>query len=299
MMALSSNLEDFSLADLFQLMDQGRKSGRLSLFSSSSERCSESERCYHIWFKRGRVVAAAAGLDGTSLITNITRKGWLSQRVVERLDSLAPVGTPLGLTLKTQGALQREQLSVLFKEQMQQLWGWFGARTGRFDLDGKAPLPTTEMTGLSLPVIDVALAGLRYLKNWQALAGVLPAPQSGIQSLISGKPQLTLSALEWQIWEFANGTVDLEAIATQINQSTPHVQQAAFRLMLTGLVKEVSLGTDPASSSPISTSRPRARMSLRGAVTPSPVAIRQQQEALDKASDSLLQNLLVFLRSRA
>lgn len=291
-MTLASSLADFSLAELFRMIDQGRKSGRLTLLIAGEAPASQAPVCRYIWFRQGRVIAAADRLDGQGLVTQITTRGWLSQRVIERLGNLATVETPLGLTLKTQGALQAEQLNLLFSAQMQQIWGFFGVQTGRFDLDGKAALPSSEMTGLSLPAMEVALAGLRALKDWTTLADVLPEANSAVQSLISSKPQFRLNSVESQIWGLANGAVSLNAIAKQLNQPVAKVQQAAFRLMLAGLVEELPLIMSGSNiKEPPLTLDPIEQFSEEPKKT--------ETAERSKVSNSFLQNLVGFLRSKA
>ena len=291
-MTLASSLADFSLAELFRMIDQGRKSGRLTLLITGDAPTSQAPTCRYIWFRQGRVIAAADRLDGQGLISQITTRGWLSQRVIERLGNLAGGDTPLGMTLKTQGALQAEQLNLLFSAQMQQIWGLFGIQTGRFDLDGKASLPSTEMTGLSLPAMEVALAGLRALKDWASLTEALPDGNSAMQSTIPGKPQFRLSSLESQLWDVANGSVSLSAIAKQLNQPIAKIQQAAFRLMLAGLVEELPL------------------ISSNSSVKEPPIVLEPIEEFPEeskkagtaeksKVSNSFLQNLVGFLRSKS
>jgi hypothetical protein len=295
MMTLSSSLEGFSLAELFRMVDQGRKTGRLTLYTAASSQASE-KKPYYVWFRQGRVVAASDQLDGQGLTTKIVEKGLLSHRVVERLKGLSNVETPLGLALKMHGALQAEQLNLLFMAQMQKIWTLFEFGIGQFDLDGKAPLPVTEMTGLSTPAIEVALAGLRALKNWQALSDALPEAESAIQNILPGKPQTRLNALEWQVWEFAKGTVSLRDTAKQLNQPTAKVQQAAFRLMLLGLVEEVPLVTSKFALTAVNSDLD---------LLDSSASLYQPQqaekiEAFEKStvSNSLLQNLVGFLRSK-
>ncbi|MBD2155634.1 DUF4388 domain-containing protein [Leptolyngbya sp. FACHB-16] len=62
-MTLTSSLEDFSLAELFRMIDQGRKSGRLTLRVSANPHESDVKN-YHVWFRQGRVVAVSDRLDG-------------------------------------------------------------------------------------------------------------------------------------------------------------------------------------------------------------------------------------------
>ncbi|MBD1862595.1 MULTISPECIES: DUF4388 domain-containing protein [Trichocoleus] len=291
-MTLASSLTDFSLAELFRMIDQGRKSGRLTLLIAGDAPTSQAPVCRYIWFRQGRVIAAADRLDGQGLISQITTRGWLSQRVIERLGNLAGGETPLGLTLKTQGALQAEQLNLLFSAQMQQIWSLFGIQTGRFDLDGKATLPSTEMTGLSLPAMEVALAGLRAMKDWTTLTDVLPEANSAIQSIIPGKPQFRLNPVESQIWEFASGSVSLNAIAKQLNQPVAKVQQAAFRLMLAGLVEELPLIT--------SGSNVKGPPIVLDPIEQFPEEPKKTETAeKSKVSNSFLQNLVGFLRSKS
>jgi len=99
---------------------------------------------------------------------------------------------------------------------------------------------------------------------------------------------LSLHALEWQVWEFANGSVALSAIASQINQPIALVQQAAFRLMLACLVEEVPLmaSTPELSDYPVDLNLVNSLESRQ-----SPV-----METI-KISTLFLQNLVGFLRS--
>lgn len=300
-MALTSSLEDFSLAELFRMIEQGRKSGRLTLMTSAASQIAEAKNSFYIWFRHGRVVAAGDRLDAQGLISKITERGWLSQRVIEKLNSYASAETPLGMTLKTQGALQPEQLNLLFSVQMQQIWGFFGINTGQFLLDGKAPLPAAEMTGLSLPALEVALAGLRVLKDWQSLSNALPETGSAVQSIATGKPQIRLSALESQVWEFAQGKVALEAIAKQVNQPVAKVQQAAFRLILAGLVEEVPLFTSSFSTKDLPANLGMIDAPLVAPPKSQPAVVPKKPENSEKpkVSHSFLQNLVGFLRSKA
>ncbi|MEC4887964.1 MAG: DUF4388 domain-containing protein [Scytonema sp. PMC 1070.18] len=292
-MSLSSSFTDFSLAELFQLIDLGRKSGCLTVCTLPDLHSPGSKSQYfYMWFRQGRVVAAATRLNGQGLIDKVANRGWANLRVLENACIEASDSSPLGLLLKTQGILSAENLNLLFANQLQQVRELFEIQKGVFKLDSKAVLPLTEMTGLSLKAIDVALMALRTLKNWQVLADALPDASSAIQSISQSKTQNHLHSFEWQIWEFANGSVSLSAIASQLNKPTALVQQAAFRLMLAGLVEEVPLATSVPDLSEyamdwnsINPSRPGRSKS-------------KDSESL-KISTSFLQNLVGFLKSKA
>jgi hypothetical protein len=290
-MSISSSFTDFSLAELFQLIDQGRKSGCLSVCTLPDLHAAGSKSLhYYIWFRGGRIVAAANRLNSQELVSKIIKRKWCNPKS-ENI-SISATGRPLGLELKTEGLLSAEQLNLLFASQLQQVRQLFEIQTGVFKLDTKATLPWTEMTGLSLRATEVALMALRALKNWELLADVLPDVSSSVKSITQNKPQFRLNPFEWQVWEFANGTVDLSAIAFQLNQPTLIVQQAAFRLMLAGLVEEVSLHqcTPELNNYPMDETQGNA-FNCEPKKAP--------EANMLKVSAAYFQNLVGFLRSKA
>ena len=292
-MSLSSSFTDFSLAELFLLIEQGRKSGCLSVCTLPDLHITGSKsQHYYIWFRQGRVVAAANRLNGHGLITKIAQRGWGNKEEIEKLFDGASAVTPLGLHLKTQGLLGAEQLNLLFASQLQQVRELFEIQKGVFKLETKAVVPVREMTGLSLRATEVALMALRILKNWEVLADALPDSGSAIKSITKTKPEQRLNPFEWQVWEFASGRISLFAIASRLNQPTALVQQAAFRLMLAGLVEEVpqaifgvEIAEYPLDENLVSCSTSRTKIS--------------QEAGTMKVSSSFLQNLVGYLRTNS
>ncbi len=292
-MSLSSSFTDFSLAELFQLIDQGRKSGCLTVCTLPDLHAPSSKSYYfYMWFKQGRIVAAAHQLNGQGLIYKIVQRGLAKQQVIDNLLTQTTAAIPIGLHLKTQGLLSAEQLNLLFGSQLQQIRELFEIQKGVFKLDSKAALPWQEMTGISIKATEVALMALRALKNWKVLADVLPDARSAIQSTVSNKPQIHLNAFEWQLWEFANGSVDLATIASLLNQATISVQQAAFRLMLAGLVAEI-----PLIKSTLKLNDGKINCSVENHISMG--ATKSQELETRKVSTEFLQNLVGFLRSKA
>jgi hypothetical protein len=282
-MAITGYLAEFSLAEIFQFLEQGSKTGLLTI-CALSEAQTDNRRNHYIWFNQGRIVAAANALTQQGLTAMISQRGWLGDRAATRLAQSCPIDTPMGLCLKTQGLLNVEQLKMLFYNQvMRQVCALFMLKDGWFQFDNKAPLCPSEMTGLSAPATEVTLAGLRALKDWSALADKLPEPTSALVSVIEGKPQLKINATEWQVWEFTNGTVSLNTIAKQLQMSVDTVQQIAFRLIVSGLVEEVPL----ILSAPQTTTEPQVPEIPSSSVETTAV------------SQSFLQSLVGFLKGKA
>lgn len=289
-MALSSSFADFSLAELFQLIDRGKKSGCLTVCTLPNIKVlgSKSEY-YYIWFRQGQLVAVANKLNHHGLLEKMNKRGLINEKIIKNILQNSPNSStkllPLGLQLKTQGVLSSEDLNLLFASQLQQVRKLFETQQGVFQFDAKAELPLNEMTGLSIRAIEVALMVLRVLKNWSALADALPDRNSAIETIAPANSQLHLHPLEWQVWEFANGSATLTAIASQLNQTIAIIQQTAFRLMLAGLVEEVPF-VPPSSE-------------LQDRSISASLAARKSQNSRSLTiSSAFLQNLVGFLRSK-
>lgn len=288
-MTFSGYLKDFSLPEIFQFLEQGQKKGLLSIRALPAAQ-NQEVKVHYIWLLQGRIVAAADRLDGKGLISMIMQRRWVSEQVSSKISLICPDNTPMGLCLKSQGLLQAEQLTLLFRTQvLGQVSALFQLRDGQYEFDPKASLPLTEITGLSMPATEVTLMGLRALRDWTALAEKLPEPTSGLSSTIAGKPQLRLDSLEWQVWEFVNGTVSLREIAKQLGLSVEKVQQIAFRLILINLAEEVpmiaaALTCAVVESTPVADSLPE---------------LAAGSSSQTSVSHSFLQNLVGFLRAKA
>lgn len=286
-MAITSCLSEFSLPELFQFLDQGSKTGLLTLRFQLDPH--QEPRIRHALIHQGRIVAVTKRLDQQCLLAMICQRGWISPDVIREQVNRCPANIPIGLYLKTQGFLQPEQLRLLFHAQvLQPVCGLFRLKDARFKFDSKATLPTTEMTGLSLSATEATLMGLRVLRDWRSLADKLPEPTSALSRVVIGKRHLRLDSLEGRLWQLANGSVPLNAIASQLKQPIEIIQQTAFRLISVGLVAEVPM---------IAPSRSRGATDemLEPAGVPGDGNKENNGQVL---SNSFMQNLLGFLRSK-
>lgn len=242
-MSLRGSLKDFSLPELFRLIDLGHKSGKLIVQTSSEPTTSKDiVDCHYIWFRQGQIVAVMNRLDQQDLMTLIENKGWLSRRVTERLRKACPQETPFGSYLRSREILTTEQVSILFREQIDRIRNLFELPPSSFEMDWQALLPWHEMTGLGVKPLKVALITMRTMQNWHNLVDLLPKATSALQPL-KEQPDIQLEPLEWHLWEFADGVTPLAALVLQLNQSLVQIQRAAFRLIVAGLVEEIPVAT--------------------------------------------------------
>jgi hypothetical protein len=289
-MAIKGTLSEFSLSELFRLLEQTHKTGLLTLrtvcednLGAVCDNFHNQVRNFYIWFSYGRIVAASNRLDHKGLITLIHQRGWLSDRIKMKLRSAFQSQQPFGMSLKCQDLLTAEQLKQLFYTQvMRQVCTLFQFQDGWFNFEPTEEQPFPEMTGLSAQPTDVTLNGLRVLRNWSALASKLPAPTSSIISVVAGKPQLKLNQLEWRIWEYASGNDSLQSIADSLGLSLEKTQHVAFRLSVVGLIEEVPSLVAVSSDEPKGTA-PEDDFHL---------------SSEDDLSQSFLQNLTSFLKGK-
>ena len=275
-MSVNGYLSDFSLPEVFQLLQDGKKTGLLSIQGLAST-TQKQPKYYFIWLHRGRIVTIANRLDSRGLAALMIRRRYLSSIMTERLIRRCPLDEPLGRFLRTQGVLTTKQLQILFASQViRQICDLFQVPDRYFEFDPDAPLPKVEMTGLSVVATEAILPGLRILKDWEPLKPQLPHPQSSLVSLIRGQPNVRINQAEWGVWRLVDENITLSQIATQLGVSIEEVQRIAFRLIYVGLAEEVprmlSDSTDDVSD-----------------------ALFQGEEA-EQLSPSFFRNLIGFLR---
>ncbi len=244
-MAITGQLAEFSLPELFQFLEQGKKTGRLAIETSMDPSADASAKQFsakqfYVWFRQGRIVAASSRADGHGLLLLMHRQGWLKGISSQEAKQFQALVVPIGVYLKIRNVLSPEQLKLLFYHQvMRQVCALFELREGRFEFESKADMPMQEMTGQMMQPTEVTLGALRVLKDWRALAEKLPEAEASLESVLEGQPQLRLNRAEWQIWEFANGTISLRNIAEQLRMPLEEVRQVAFRLIVVGLAEEI------------------------------------------------------------
>jgi hypothetical protein len=149
-MSITGSFTDFSLAEILQFIDKGQKTGLLTVHAENVSQ--SASPVYYIWVYQGHIVAVANRLDKQGLVKLIEQSQVVSNRVLDKLVHwCCPGDKPLGKYLKSQGVLRASQLKQLFNIQvLQQVRALLQFKEGSFKFDPNAPLPTQEMTGLSL-----------------------------------------------------------------------------------------------------------------------------------------------------
>jgi hypothetical protein len=252
-MLLYGYLSEYSLAEIFNLIQEGNKTGILSIEPAADstepapniESATLERSCYYVSFKGGRVMSIFYGLEyeNQDLLTMIAERQWISiAQLPEYQQQLNGISIPWGLHLKFLDVISAERLRLLFDLQViANIAKIFEIVTGKFRFDPNAHLNYPEMTGLSLAASEAVLLGLRELKNWSVLTAKLPEPEAGLQRVSAQLSGAILSDKERLVWQLAQGNLSIREISTQLNLDIETVRQIGFRLSAIGLMSEVTL----------------------------------------------------------
>jgi Domain of unknown function (DUF4388) len=285
-MSLAGYLSEYSLAEIFHFVQEGNKTGLLSIEPDRGLSRSLSD-AYYVGFQGGRImsVTSGSGLEQKSLLKMMEQRRWLSADQVATIESqISHLPQPLGTYLKSRNAINAEQLTLLFNSQViATACKLFEIHHGRFKFDPQARLNYAEMTGMSLTAQEVALLGLRILKDWSGLVAKLPDPALGLQRF-STEPKLRLDSQELLVWKLAIGEISIAKIAEKLGLEVARVQQIGFRLNTIGLVQEVS----------VELPQPPVNRSIEA---PKPVCVGGGNANV-AVSASFLSNLMGFLKKK-
>jgi Domain of unknown function (DUF4388) len=293
-MALTGYLADYSLAEILQFIQQGSKTGLLSISTEPNLTENIAGINEYTWFQNGRVVAHAKDLSSFGLISMLEKRNWVGTEASANLRVQSKTLTaPLGLHLKSINLVDVEQLRILFHAQvLQSICALFKLPNAKFHFDDRASVSQVkaEMTGMSVTAVEVSLLGMRSLKNWTYLERKLPAPEFGLQRLQEALPEYKLDTQETQMFTTSDGKRSISELATEIGISVRKAQEIAFRLTAISLLKEIALDSPSLEQSLRKSPVLANTISASNAIAAS--------SAKPKVSNSFLNNLVGFLKKQ-
>ncbi len=286
-MSLAGYLSEYSLAEILHFVQEGNKTGLLSIEPDRGSIRSLSD-IYYIACQNGRVMSVVAGHSpqDRGLLRMIEQRRLLpSAKVTGLTILLGNLQQPLGTHLKSLNLVTAEQLTLLYNSQViATTCKLFEVHHGRFAFNPQAKLAYSEMTGLSWNTNELALLGMRMLKDWSGLEAKLPALDSALQRLSTELRGIRLDTQELQVWKLATCELPISKIAVQIGLDSQKVRQIGFRLSSIGLVQEVS--AEP--------SQPPRNEAME---VPTPVRVGGGNPQVP-VSASFLSNLMGFLKKK-
>lgn len=172
--ALNGNLRDFGIAEVFQLIGQQRKTGRLVV--------GEAEDSIFLAFDEGCVVrggSATVESDSVTLGHQLVRSGFLTRDQLADLRSESERSArPLSDLLLARGLVDKETLEdVQHLLTRETVFDVIRRQDGNFNFTAEAIAHETPPDKL-LGAEQILMDGLRMLDEWQTFADVVPSEES-------------------------------------------------------------------------------------------------------------------------
>ena len=259
-MSLSGQLIDYSLPELFNTIEQGSKTGMLTIRVFNEETNAFTKM--HLSFKDGFLIALSDDLIGRDLVDLINANRLLDETLINSLiqmDEEFKLNVPLGVYLQSKNQLNETQVQKLFDAQViEKVIRFYELPDAWFTFNPKLRPTMLEQTGLRIRATKLNLIGLRVLKNWDHLLDKLPEkdfallkiPQIGLETPLSVNSLWSdddsdfsdiLNPLENKIVQRSDGKTALSTMATELRLPLTEIQKVAFQLIFAGMVDELPM----------------------------------------------------------
>jgi len=279
-MALKGSLRDFSLPDLFKLLNLSKKSGTLMLTLGDSRG--------YVCFREGEVFFATENWNRRPLGEKMVEAGIVTwDQVHEALDlqTNEDASVRLGQLLIRLGFITESQLQIFVEEQIQEavfeLLRWDQADFEFMTLD----LFPAEDIGLAIGTEELILEGSRRLDEWSRIVEKIPSTEV-VFKMTPLKSQaassINLTADQWVVLTFVDGRRTVRDIAEATGFSSVKSCRVLYELLAEGLLERVqSLHTPGSPPAPV----PEPLTKEEGRELAAAAKIAEMEEMLKEAAE--------------
>ncbi len=275
---LSGNLQDFGLADVFQLIGQQRKTGVLELSSRKLR--------VQLVFDRGAVVSAApvggrAG-DADPLVEMLVRCGLLTREQASTAETACKASAqPVARVVVERGWLGEQEVArveeVLTRDIIFEVLRW---TKGSFDFRAQVVEHARDPATL-LGAEQILMDGLRMLDEWRELASRVPTEQTvfsrfgRFESYAGGATQETPARLEAtrRLFALIDGRLSVRRVIDLALVGSFEGMRMLTALHESGVIKPVQSEERRFGSSRRSEGAPRGHALRRAAAAVAPLAL--------------------------
>lgn len=245
-MALRGNLRDFTITQLFNLVNLARKTGTLVI-----EGPSETAR---LSFREGKLAYACIGQEDSSLPAILLRSKKISGGQFRVLKERAARMTDkeLGLVLINAGYLTQtdiiDSLQQYCIDVSRRLFTWV---EGFFRFEANMPVPEDKIP-VRIDLENLIIEGSRQLREWEHLQEEIPSLEMALK--FTDRPgtnlrNINLSVEEWRVVSYVNPKNSMRQIAAATKLNDLEIRRVVFSLLQAGLVEIVRPSTMPPAPS--------------------------------------------------
>ncbi|MDI6844367.1 MAG: DUF4388 domain-containing protein [Anaerosomatales bacterium] len=238
-MALRGNLRDFSLPDVFQLVQLSKKTGVLRIKRSDAEGS--------IWFRDGEVFFAQSDWNREPLGQRLVNAGRITPSALAKaieIRSQEPAGgRRLGQILVDEGYITQPVLEAFVQEQIQDtifdLMRW---DEGEFNFE-ILPEVVDEDIGLSVSVENIVMEGSRRIEEWNRIKKKVPSMDMVFKMATApgeGTFEISLKPTEWNLLLLTDGTRSVAELARDLGKTDFEVARVIYGLFSAGLLEVAS-----------------------------------------------------------
>jgi len=237
-MALKGSLKDFSIPDLFQLLNFGKKNGTLNLTRGQARG--------YICFRNGEVFFATTNWKRQSLGLKLLNAGIVTKAQVDEaleLQKTTARGQRVGQLLMRLEYITKDQLEVFVEEQIQdavfEMLRW---TDGDFDFQPGVVFPEEDI-GLSISTEELIMEGSRRLDEWNRIEKKIPNltvifKMTSMQGREAA--QISLTPEEWMVLTYIDGEKTVRQIVEFTGMSTLHTCKILYGLIGSGLLENIT-----------------------------------------------------------
>lgn len=242
-MALKGNLRDFSIHQLFNLINLAHKTGLLAVRPAPVVNAANGHTSpATLFFREGRLIHAAFEGKPARLTDVLVQVGRLTPEQAQVVNQRSRIDTDkeLGLLLIQNGYLNQNDIIQGVRgyllETVYQLFTW---ASGDFHFEPNQ-LPPEERITVPLSLENVILEGSRRQQEWERLRDEIPdldVPLRFAERPRTNLRDISLTREQWQVISFINSKNTIRQISEYLGLDEFQIRRVVYGLKKNGLIE--------------------------------------------------------------
>lgn len=235
-MALKGNLRDFTVTQLFNLVNLAKKTGTLTVEGP--------DEVAWISFNKGKLIYAQMGKGDSSLTNILTKAGVMTAKQATTIKEHASDKSDkeLGLLLINAGYLsQQDILSGIQQYVLDTVYQLFTWSDGFFRFDASV-LPPDDAITIRLDLENIIMEGSRHVQEWEQLQDEIPNLSMALNFVErpgANIRDVNLTVEEWKVVSYINPKNSIKQIAKANKMNDLEIRRIVYGLLQAGLIEIV------------------------------------------------------------
>lgn len=235
-MAIKGHLRDFSVAQLFNLINLAQKSGTLTLDAP--------DQAAWVSFRGGKLIYAQLGEEDGTIMHILVKAGRLTDRQAKMITthSSGKGDKEMGLYLINADYLtQKDILATLRSHILDIVFQLFTWTDGFFRFDPNVLPPEDRITVL-MDLENLIIEGSRRVQEWDHLEDEIPNLEMALKFVDrpgANIQNVKLNPKEWEVVSYVDPKNSIKQIAKVVKLNELEIRRIVYGLLQAGLVEIV------------------------------------------------------------